>query len=161
MQYCVRPLLLSLRVKNTRKKINILDCVQRIGRLTVEAGTVERCAQKQENTHTHTHRNKIYEYQEKLWSACFCNEQHETKLIIEFIIVFFRFIHHLFILRDRFFDRSCFFLVSFFSCHQWLLALTVWFSFRSFFFSYKYKFHVFPPLMPQPLLPNFRPKKYA
>lgn len=131
MQYCVRSR--SRKMAKTNSNKYILECVHRYwsssvnGRNRNEMKTQEKHRKSgMGRARAKTHRNKIYEYQEKLWSACFCNEQHESKLIIEFIIVFslpnLARLHFMF----RFFPVLCLQLRLH---HKWLLALTVFGSF--------------------------------
>lgn len=165
MQYCVRPLSFSLSLfgeKHTKenKYIGLCATYWSVDCRNENRRTVRTKASK----NTHTPKQNLWVSRE-IMKRMFLQRAtwNETNNRIYYCVLSLHppFIYFTGPFFPSFLLRFSFF-VSFISCHQWLLALTVWFSFRySFFFIYKYKFHVFPPLMPQPLLPNFRPKKYA
>lgn len=140
MQYCVR----CRERKNIEINIYWIVCVVPSANRYVVAGT--KCGRVNVVWLVQEHRSEIYEYQEKLWSACFCNDQHETKLIIEFIIVFFP--HPPFIyFMLRFFPSS-------------LSAIDGSVPFSRFYSICKNKFHVFLPCRSRCYRID-RKKKYA
>lgn len=114
--------------RNKYRYIGLCTCtlyVYRIGWLTVETKWNGKTVTQKKR------RRKIYEYQEKLWSACFRNEQHETKLIIEFIIVFFPHLPFIYFMLRFSLSFSFFPFFFLFFLHQWLLAHAVSFFFFS------------------------------